>query len=430
MSQQGPKETRTTRYLRGTPPSHDLDRIVSAEHGGPNDPTFLPRLAWRAEPKVRYDPDQLCRTVRDAQDAMFFCDTSIFDLRSSENIWPALLNRPGKLVLPPQVLDELDPWLKQYPTHPAARAVRDRDPGILRLDPGSFPGEWQKAAMYYVNLLAIRKRLFQAKSFEFEQAHGRLPDKSELGSVRAEIQKEVGERGFMLAKKGAGIARPPRTFYTDETLVFYAIATALNTGKEVILLSKDEDIQEQFYKMLWLLDTHYRGMLLADHYATDVGAFTPVPLPDTDSRISECFVGRNNVLIPRSQELIHQILPLSFHFVGVGCWIVGERLSALTFGAEMEMGRVLSIKGKTGGLNSDRLGSRNCHLWLAPLNIPIDLRESAAIVEDRRVPISSTDIRIPFLDYQQAVNTGEGFTRLAPNSPVRSTAPKGQFAHW
>lgn len=43
---------------------------------------------------------------------------------------------------------------------------------------------------------------------------------------------------------------------------------------------------------------------------------------------------------------------------------------AMTFCAEREMERLLHPKAITGGLNSYKFGEKNCHLWLAPLQIP------------------------------------------------------------
>ncbi len=42
----------------------------------------------------------------------------------------------------------------------------------------------------------------------------------------------------------------------------------------------------------------------------------------------------------------------------------------MTFCAEREMERLLHHKAITGGLNSYKFGEKNCHLWLAPLQIP------------------------------------------------------------
>ena len=53
---------------------------------------------------------------------------------------------------------------------------------------------------------------------------------------------------------------------TDEAPVYLAVERALITGKQTLVLTRDADVEEQF-KLLWLIDTHYREMLLADRYA-------------------------------------------------------------------------------------------------------------------------------------------------------------------
>ena len=56
-----------------------------------------------------------------------------------------------------------------------------------------------------------------------------------------------------------------KNLLTDEWLVCLAFTTAITTGREVVILTKDADILEQSYKLQWLLDTlpgHALGRLL------------------------------------------------------------------------------------------------------------------------------------------------------------------------
>ena len=104
----------------------------------------------------------------------------------------------------------------------------------------------------------MRRRAFEVADERFEREHGRAPDEAEREVLRKELEKELGPRGFMLAKKGFS------DLPTDEALVYLAVEFALSTGRPTMILTGDADVEEQFFKLLWLINTHYRGMLLAD----------------------------------------------------------------------------------------------------------------------------------------------------------------------
>lgn len=38
---------------------------------------------------------------------------------------------------------------------------------------------------------------------------------------------------------------------TDESLVYFAAEHALRTGQQTVVLTKDQDVMEQFYKLWW-----------------------------------------------------------------------------------------------------------------------------------------------------------------------------------
>lgn len=362
-------------------------------------------------PKLGYDPEGLCRTVAQvSDDVLFFCDTSIFHHSTDERLWEALLNREGKMVIVPPVREELESWLGTNEAHVAARAILGEEPSVrfLGLEPGNQ--REHTAFEYYVNLLGARKRLVALEQAHFEEERGRPPGEKELRDLMRDLHEKLGPRGYMLAKKGAGREGSPN-FYTDEVLVYLVMKTGIETGREVVILTKDEDLQEQFYKLQWLLDTHYRSMLLADMYAADPSRFVTHPMPTEDPDLGEMFDGNDNILVERPDWLIAgdaaPILPPYCHPVTVHCWIVGERLSQMVFCAEREMERLLHTKAVTGGLNTYKFSDKNCHLWLAPLQIPKPLRGCAAIAQDRRV--ESGLVQTPLFDANQAVYTGERF---------------------
>ena len=375
----------------------------------------MPRLTLHATPKLEYDPGEFCQGLSKAsEDILFFCDTSLFHSSTDDRLWEALLNEEGKMVIIPPVRQELDPWLVTNESHAAARAVLDQESSVsfLGLEPGN---EREHTAFeYYVNLLGIRKRLATLEQAKFEEKHGRPPREKELRSLMQGLHEKLGPRGYLLAKKGVE-KEESSNFYTDESLVYLAMKTGFETGREVVILTKDEDIQEQFYKLQWLLDTHYRSMLFADLYASEPSRLVSHPMPMDNPDLGEMFTGHDNVLVERPDWLIRgdaaPILPPYCHPVMVHCWIVGERFTQMIFCAEREMKRLLATKGVTDGLNTYKFGEKNCHLWLAPLDVPQGLRGCAAIAQDERLKVGLAET--PLFDTQQAVYTGERFIHLA-----------------
>jgi hypothetical protein len=371
-------------------------------------------LTILATPKLNYDAEGLSRTVADAsKEALFFCDTSLFDDRTDARLWEALLNREGKMVIVPPVRKELEPWLSSHANHVAGRAILNEESSIRFLGLDADDERGQAAFEYYVNLLGVRKRLVALELATFEEEHGRKPRDGELRDLMRVLHDKLGPRGYLLAKKG-GLAEGSPNFYTDEILVYLAMKTSIETGREIVILSKDEDILEQFYKLQWLLDTHYRSMLLADLYAREPDRFISYPMPKNNRDLEEMFSGDDNILVERPSWLITgetaPVLPPYCCPVVVHCWIVGNRLAQMAFCAEREMERLLHTKEVTGGLNTYKFGEKNCHLWLAPCEVPKSLRGCAAITRHRRT--GSGLVEMPLFDANQAIYTSERFMHL------------------
>jgi hypothetical protein len=177
-----------------------------------------------------------------------------------------------------------------------------------------------------VHLLSVRKRLPKLYN-------------------AAEIQRRFGERAALIAKKAKGSARS-RTFYTDESLVYQATSSAIYTGRHTVILTKDEDVQEQFYKLIFFLNTQYRGMLLADRYARDFSNFTIHGMPMSDP-FSTAFRGNNNVLVEKRSGLDEELLPSECDPVMIECWTMGHRyFSRMSFCAETQMAELLRVKAR------------------------------------------------------------------------------------
>ena len=371
------------------------------------DSGFLLRLSWRSGPRVPTDWGEIAAGLSAERDLAVFCDTSAFDDTSPQALWDVLLDEPGRLALTERVTVELRPWLDKRPDHPVARALREHHPGVTeRREPRQGePG--RRVFDYYVALLSVRRRATELARSDFRREHGRDPEAAEERLLAEDVQRRFGERGRLIATKPAG-------FQTDETLVYLAIEHALSTGKQTLILTRDADVEEKFYKLIWLIDTHYRGMLLADDYVDRFGAHRTHPMPDALLNDPDGpFEPHDAVLVERDLDL-RGVLPPEPHFVAVSCLNAGVYASHLCFGAETEMARLLEIKDATGGLSTDRLGGRNLHASIVPFES--GGRPCAAVVYDRRWPVGDCGANVAKLDVLQALLPCEQHADLVPDS--------------
>lgn len=401
------RRTRTTEIFKA-PDRQDGDRSVPA--GILKDPTVVPRLSWRHGPRVRADWGSLFRSIEAAPGSVYFCDNSIFDDATPADLWTLLLGAPGRLVITPRVWGELLPWLKRRPGHPAVKAMKLTPSGLRVQDEPKINSPGRRAFDYYTALLMSRRMLLNIGRNVFRKVEARDPDPAEVDLIASDIQRHAGTRGRLIATKAPGAL-------TDEVLILLAVDFAVRTGTPTVVLTRDFDVEEQFFKLLWLIETHYRGMLLADRYIEDFGQFRIRPVPDAILRDpSGPFEPENAVLIERD-AFMRSILPAEFQFVPIRCLVVGPYFSELTFGAERGMARLLDVKDATGGKSTTRLQGRNLHASIAPLRGG-GTRDYAALVNDRTLPLGLSGARIAKLDLMQALTTGERFGQIRPSSGI------------
>lgn len=385
-------------------------------------PTFMPRLSWKYFPSIPIDNAKVAESIAGAPaGTVFFCDTSAINDQLNPTIMEALLEVPERLALTPLVMAESKDWLGRHPEHPLAQVMRTSETRVLEPKPPADGSTGRRAYDYYVALLRARRRGFMLAEERFRRERGRAPNEHERPAVRDVAHRELGPRGFLLANKGAG------TMPTDEALVYLATEFALSTGRPTVILTGDDDVQEQFFKLLWLIDSHYRGMLLADRYATDFTSFRPHPLPPAVASHPDCPFEEGTLLIERGDGDLRHVLPPRAHFVPIAVWTARRDFSMIAFGAEREMFRVLAVKDRTCGLSTGRLGGRNVHPWLAPLPIHGPDRGCAAVARDKRVPVPGSDVRIPAHDLAQALLNMERSARFegARSGPVRIDSIRG-----
>jgi hypothetical protein len=72
-----------------------------------------------------------------------------------------------------------------------------------------------------------------------------------------------------------------------------------------------------------------------------------------------------------------------------------EHVSEMIFNAETSMHQVLSLKGKTGGMSTDRLAGRNLHVWHV---LPKVTLGRGVIATDIRMPLGDSDAGVPMAD--------------------------------
>jgi hypothetical protein len=386
-------------------------------------PTWMPRLTWKGGPRVPIDPAAVAESIDQARDVAFFCDNSVFHDGLDERILSALITTPKRMALTPLVMEELRPWLMRRPDHRLTQAIKKRDAEPLEVSPPERGHAGRNVYDYYMWLLLMRRSSIAVAERQFEDQHGRKPDPTERTTLEERIHRDLGQRGYMLARKGPG-ALP-----TDEQLVCLATTHAIRSGQRTVILTGDADVEEQFFKLLWLMDTHYRGMLLAKRYVQQFALMNPHALPRDIAQHPQCpFEDEGTVLIDRGNADLAHVLPTAPRCVAIACWTVGvSHFSAMTFMAEREMMELLDVKDRTGGLSTDLLGSRNLHPWLAPLPIQGSDRGCAAVARDHRFPITESHATVAGLDIAQAVTNLERHVKLdrVTGGPVTIPSPHG-----
>ncbi len=412
------KGTRTTWYLLGTSESQGFDgtREYSAALWLPgHDPRN--RLGWGVTPKHSYNPVELAHSIAsDPRNPYVFADTSLFDERTPLHFWRVLLDGPVRVTLVPSVRKELEPWLGSHREHPVAQAILLGDTAV-EVQGYEAAADERFTFEYYVSLLAMRKKVLRVSASVFEEKYGRTPSDAEVRAIRAEYHRVLGPRGYLLARKGEESSAS--AFSTDERLVYAAVSAGLRSGRPIYLLTKDEDFQEQFYKLLWLIDTQYRGMLLARAFSADPARFRTWELRMDEETFAHAFEPGDNIALEMAPETYDELLPRLYTPVEMTCYVLGTGLTAMTFDAEREMEELLRIKASTEGLNTDLLGGRNCHISLDALPPPRKLppfRRCAAVAFDRRTKLSASSAVVSVVDARNAVETVERFIRRVPKT--------------
>jgi len=219
---------------------------------------------------------------------------------------------------------------------------------------------------YYVNMLSLRKRLGIAAYSELQDRLGREPSEPEL---KCHLNNEYHARVSSLAFKGWK-DREKRNYLADEELVVTAVMTAVVTGRDTIILTRDTDVFDQFAKLIELLVADYWCHRFADvRYLNPVGCpMYPMKFPpelgEEYGLLGDSF---EHVVVP--QEEVDALPPYRASRVNAYCFLLGNscldpKISEAGVCLEREMGHLLVVKGLTGGKNSKHFGDKNMILGM------------------------------------------------------------------
>ena len=360
----------TTRFLNQRRKNPDYVRSLVEPSNTPVNRTPVPRLCFSAfsEP-LPFSYEGYAKTITDSslEDHAFFLDTCFVKKEVPQDFWDALSQRT--ICITDWIDFELSEW-KAAPRlnkgfHAAYMNAHQNGDSQFQFLPKPDSGlPLDVAIRHYAGLLGLRKSAFSRIRDDLTKRNGTPPSDDE---VKSRVQKLVKERGMLIASKGEKDAAKPN-FLADEYLVVQAFAYALTTGRDVTVLTRDRDLSEQFYKTQYLLDTHYRSMLLADSVVEQPLNFLKAKYDDPEFALPG-YESMTLYQMPAGME--HRVLPDDYHFVNVHVDRIvesGNDLGYLSmrFCAETEMARVLTTKGETNGLSTKVLDGQNLHRSVHP----------------------------------------------------------------
>jgi hypothetical protein len=416
------KHTRTSQFLSRP---WDVETRSVPDHLV-DDHTFIPRLTWRALPLVPTTASDVVNMIGEGAGHAWFVDNSFIDDDRDRTVIEALIEPPNQVHLVAPVLAELAPWLDRRPSHPLTRAIRDKDPSIVM---PSMPTEGNGSHVfnYYTGLLAMRRRITPLVRDSLQDS-GRAHETQDQAAVLAHLQRQFGDRGRLLATKDAG------PMHTDEIVVYMAVEHALRTGQPTMILANDADVEEQFFKLVWLMSGHYRAMHCARSYMADHGAHRLASPPASALNQPDRPIEPTGAILVDGGwgPKLEGAIPPS-PFVPISCFNGRDRVTQITFGGERGMADLLNVKDKTRGMSSDLLGARNVHAPVPMHLLPGDGRHYVLLARDRTLE-SAKPLHLSLLDAHFAVLNSErpGHVRMVPAKPASRVLPPPEserFAH-
>lgn len=316
------------------------------------------------------------------------------------------------------VWDELQPWVNNTRCNVAfrdylVRAMEKEISGnghshVSLVSWRELPPEFVPAANYYIRLLGMRK-YFGVHRFElFLSEHKREPTLAELQVI---CQQMSGARGWRIAKKAIENRHKPDGL-VDESLVVNAVFHSILFGIPTVVLTRDTDVFEQFYKAIYLIGTHYTSMLMGARLHQRPEDFKTAELP----KASGLYIGEGNLAVDMVAGKLGDLKDSTLRPIQCTCVLLSTSdkplmFSERTHGLVEDMVRVLRIKSKTRGRNTDLFAEKNFHVSFDPRNVegvngPALINDNLTISSDAdEFPIARTDIEL-------AIFTDEQFAKL------------------
>ncbi|WP_397568350.1 hypothetical protein [Schlesneria sp. T3-172] len=407
-------EQRPNRKLTWAAPTNEV----------PKNRRHILRMSFGRDAGVRrqVSAEGIAQALRDGAlaDAVFFLDTCFLRAPLDERVWQALLSK--QIAISKMVNEELESWLTSPGSDETlAEQVRSRieDASDRIIRNFSWDDYKQHAYNYYISLLLLRKLKGKQWAIEFEQINGRLPTKEEFFPGFKQTDRTFGDRAARMAWKGF-CDYEKDNYAADEQTVVMAVLHGLMTGRETMILTRDHDLMDQFYKLIFLIDTHYRSMLFASKYVADPEQY------HTQQKQTVCegypdffndrFVGKNDIFINPNlptETSWNSLLPAESQTVMVGCIWFGDgpsllQVADMSFCADREMAEVLRTKVKTSGLSTEVCQGKNCHIWPSP-ELQKQLGPCVAIAEDKFVNYHPGIPPYRVLDMIHVMRSNEGF---------------------
>jgi hypothetical protein len=415
----GSREFRTTSHLLRAKPDEVREIDPPPKENPPEGRCWKSRLSWTADVDRSFDPALFRKNIELPynRDVVHVLDANMFLHPTDDRIWEGLLNGRGRLAIAEPILEELDLWLAGTPefnerVHAALRDLRvrpERSPiAVLKLPEKGTP----RHAMleYYTHLVGARKRAYEMISRKLNGIGLTGHDRELISKI---CRQEFGERTQRAGKERRDFSEPVNL--NDETMIILAIEGSLFSGREFSIFTRDEGLFEQFYKTVWLLDTHYRGLLLGKCYQQNYQAFETLTVTSANCATEEgrnyfkqFFVNDSLKLLRRPSFTMHEVLPEQFTMLSWHCSLFrDDRATVLSFAGETLMRRVLEAKGCSGGLTSPHIEPKNLHIWLGPLMN--EFGNYAGIADDRCIELEHS--RIGILDFVLSMHSKEGVSR-------------------
>lgn len=298
----------------------------------------------------------------------FYLDTCFFRAHEVPKcFWDSVLAH--KIVITPGVWAELAGWIeKGMPNKYILErllAAKQTSDSAIEFEPllANHTPE-QKGAIYYLGLLGIRKH---ARDLVFHALSKKLEREPTESEVELEVRSVVQDRGMKLANEGLRL-RGKDNLYVDESIIVRSFFRTITTRTESHILTRDKDLFEQFFKLQYLIDTHYRSMLIAKAYAAQPLNFIEENI-SPESPIAQGFESARVLFRPAGME--QRVLPLNPTFTNVYLSRFSDskeplQLQAVRFHAETEITELFRVKGITGGLNTSELNGDNLHICATP----------------------------------------------------------------